>query len=1268
MVTFQGKGYGQDANYSYFRPFTFGERPVYPFFQKEGKEIGLYELFDVQVEEAERFSELDGNLEDYVVVLFLDCLDKKLKNCIGNDCNEKGTERSFTLRPLLISRSDARDIIYREGELDVPKTEEEIDLHINARYRLPALEMPRFRLKASATTHYSGLYRLYDSLIEGYIPQLQSTLQFAYERFRPILKDTYNSNPFINDGSTNLKERYVSLKRQGPFAIQYFFSMLQDITETYNEFREVAFDLMTECCPAPGRFPKHLRLGHLSFETSCEASPYRTRFTHAPIISSQSILKQRVVSLFKKMVLLPSNFIWPKANKIKITPSMAADRALSERAIPYYYNVFGNNGTAFLKNWNADRLRKCRHLENLSYYSDSYAKSLPHIANPLQYNHEKNGFLRIEGHLGMNYKEALKSLLDIQQQENLPFDIVALKLAEDDSGTTIDFSECHFNDLEIMCQAWRKELECLLSDVVRGVSEVEIDYTLKQGEKGSAIEGKNPFKPYTSMAALTPKPSYTATAKPTYSTYKPVYASFVSNKPSVNPGLLSADLSAIIETEITITDRVKESTRTLKEKTLGEIIEKAIKFVSADGDDYYLRAESWLREEDTKIGDLNKDSLALAFSAPLKVATSAIAFSEKVRGTCSDLDMAQLEASLQKLREAASRYMDLLVDYENETKFFGMPISTGDLDPPVAGSTTTVRKYDAVRVDIAAMTRIVSMLLSGCTLEQLKIIRAEMDLRKAQLRQRNLFAHYISKNPGIEHRGGVPKGGTFVLVYHDISRRHTVSFKGEATLNGRVLDKKGQPLPAIAVLAIGAKRGTLTDIDGSFSLQVRHLPTTLSARIPGMKPVQVEADDPEKTYILKPGMLVIEDAFPAPERLAVIADFYLTYLCCSDCPPVDYVFMPPEGKKFLDLERKSFCVPLEENDPGYVFEVYPAKGVVDGPGVLKSGSIYVFKPTEDLLDGSDQIELSGYKVNGEDMPLSVTLHQRPVVGIVANFEVLESVQNGMMFQLILDNQSSEHAEKFIWEIPNFINEDGTFVENHVIETDDRSTLFINSFFTWDENEYTIKLTATSKHCSGTGEQNIDVIQHVKSNIDSSIETLNNRAINFNVRNQAAMNLAQFPLPNVEDALAKRAIDPNETKTIVTTSGRSLGTIWGQTKNVKKETFLQMRQLAKDAIREVLNDKSIRPSATFNVEDTFSITGRGVVITGRVKIGKVRKGDRLVFEINNKVRIANIKNIEVFRKIVNVATAASGAVGFLISGVSKAELNSVRGKTIEVFGK
>jgi len=83
-----------------------------------------------------------------------------------------------------------------------------------------------------------------------------------------------------------------------------------------------------------------------------------------------------------------------------------------------------------------------------------------------------------------------------------------------------------------------------------------------------------------------------------------------------------------------------------------------------------------------------------------------------------------------------------------------------------------------------------------------------------------------------------------------------------------------------------------------------------------------------------------------------------------------------------------------------------------------------------------------------------------------------------------------------------------------------------------------------------------------------------------------------------------------------------------------------------------------------VEDVFSITGRGTVVTGRIERGKIRVGDEVEIVGLGAKRKTVVTGVEMFRKILDEGLAGDN-VGLLLRGVEKDELE--RGMVIAAPG-
>ncbi|MBO7188448.1 MAG: elongation factor Tu, partial [Tidjanibacter sp.] len=74
-----------------------------------------------------------------------------------------------------------------------------------------------------------------------------------------------------------------------------------------------------------------------------------------------------------------------------------------------------------------------------------------------------------------------------------------------------------------------------------------------------------------------------------------------------------------------------------------------------------------------------------------------------------------------------------------------------------------------------------------------------------------------------------------------------------------------------------------------------------------------------------------------------------------------------------------------------------------------------------------------------------------------------------------------------------------------------------------------------------------------------------------------------------------------------------------------------------------------------IEDIFSITGRGTVLTGRIETGVIHVGDPVeIIGLNDKVINSTCTGVEMFRKLLDEGEAGDN-VGLLMRGVDKKEV-------------
>ncbi len=153
-------------------------------------------------------------------------------------------------------------------------------------------------------------------------------------------------------------------------------------------------------------------------------------------------------------------------------------------------------------------------------------------------------------------------------------------------------------------------------------------------------------------------------------------------------------------------------------------------------------------------------------------------------------------------------------------------------------------------------------------------------------------------------------------------------------------------------------------------------------------------------------------------------------------------------------------------------------------------------------------------------------------------------------------------------------------------------------------------------------------------------------INDDVSNDSAINLVK---DDVKELLKSYNFDPNATPMTV---GKANDT------NAVKQLIE-----ATDKWIESPQTKEEKPFL-MGIEDVFTITGRGTVVTGRVETGKI--------SVNNPVEIVGIKDtqkstvtsVEMFQKTTDKAVAGD-TVGIILSGINREDVE--RGQVLSVPG-
>lgn len=772
---------------------------------------------------------LDGATpgEQKIVLLFVEIADFDNKSCLGKSCDENGKVRNFTLRKLLISIDELRIVLQRTGTfaLDFP-----------AKFDLPDLKVLRalYDPQGQNTVDYNAFSLQYKTAVSNVYRQnfsdpsgIIQVLKDTYTIFEPILKDIYNNtNPFDsipNSADWNNLVNGLNIPSFGPkfLGIQFFYDFIKDLVRAYDEFRDAAFEFMSDCCLDMGLFPQHLLLGEAIPVNNCKPSQYRNDLISIPTTPAQRVAKDKLLNYQKRIVLMIRKF-----NVALIhNPNMAAPpltlitpsfqyvgklSPLSMESIPYYYKIDEIDTqlqTTLEAVWNFDIVRRCKkdafgQVPVIAYGNQSTNQSaaIDPIQTPLRYDIDEYNFLRIEGVLRKNYKAVITDLEDKKEIFNLPFNVVAVRLQGGSTREDI-LARCNFEDLRSQYVAYRNETSCRVSRLITYI-------TVAKGQERTP----RPLPDFILQLSLDSEQGGHGN-----SSVVMMPAAFIipgTTAPAPHTGLLTYAPESIdvVKTSLTanITQLINRFSTIGKNKLLPDTL---------DSFDYGYT-----------ISDINLSFINSYLDAVL-TACKIKADLNKLLDHVWHATKNQYPVELYfTVSQWASEYFYMLNEFINDCSF---------------------RKLEAVYYNFQYR---LNYLLSS-------------DGDPA------LFKNFVAKNPGLDHKAGVPLGGTFVLVYNGKSLNFDV--KAQQAFAVMVQDTKNLEVELAGLSALPAK----TEEQTSRMFVVQNKLCELYATI-----ATAPHPRPKPSGIALPSLALQQIAL-GPED--IIADFCLPYLSNCDCDCLD---------------------------------------------------------------------------------------------------------------------------------------------------------------------------------------------------------------------------------------------------------------------------------------------------------------------------------------------------------------------------------------------
>ena len=116
-----------------------------------------------------------------------------------------------------------------------------------------------------------------------------------------------------------------------------------------------------------------------------------------------------------------------------------------------------------------------------------------------------------------------------------------------------------------------------------------------------------------------------------------------------------------------------------------------------------------------------------------------------------------------------------------------------------------------------------------------------------------------------------------------------------------------------------------------------------------------------------------------------------------------------------------------------------------------------------------------------------------------------------------------------------------------------------------------------------------------------------------------------------------------------TAGSALAAVEGRDANIGAEKIMELMKTVDDYIPTP--DRPLDKPFLMPVEDVFSISGRGTVVTGRVEQGVLKVGDEIEIVGIRETQKTTCTGVEMFRKLLDQGQAGDN-IGALIRGIDR----------------
>ncbi|CAN5447093.1 hypothetical protein BH23BAC3_BH23BAC3_07700 [soil metagenome] len=867
-----------------------------------------------------------------------------------------------------ISVSEAVAILYLEDCLADEEDCAPLDCDT---YGLPVINQLRVLLVspddaksiAEQDSVFSGLMQagnepFVQNLPQMYVPRVllnaantQSYAQFkrAYNVSFNVLADSISKLGAIAVFEKSFDEVGIDpvseLRNLSPPALnfQYVYDFYKDLATAYNELRGLLKKNYALCSPDPEAFPKHVLLGIPGSSIKTWRHPFYPSPTHV-----EAALNTMNTS-FKKLLFMIRDFLISTKNEIRITPSRNYNFSLGKRVIPFYYDLEkSGDAAAFLKNWKESDIELVPNYYHFDYPGGEF--------NPLDVCLDDHDFYRIEGHTGKHVTDAHNKIQEIQKSKSLPFDIKQVAIGAYPDEATIDYEKyrVYFEDLQVILQAWNEEQQCLMKSASNFLTKFSTKQPGQHIGYMSTIESSSVDADGNTILGGT-------VLHRESSPFQPVFMASTAKTSKAKENQVIKNIAA-------------------EENTLGFVMKDVVSLTDN-------RNDIWVKTNNALINTISNWNADIV-EAAINIPSQLIGYLKE----SEDHKLINIEDFTE---ENLEKYLKTLQAQCQKTKE-----SKKKLQSLINKDDSVVRSQDWIENYLFILNRITS---SCCLIEKVKVLYEQIIERKREVLDQFILDKFINEHPGAEHKAGVERGGTFILLYYSRLSAPSESSGNMSRAISSMAFESGSSFSMAQPYSGGDISGRETisaDIrEADILNRLRERPEiALTAAIPGGRRISGRENIPHGT---------------------VIGDLCLPYICCSGSPATTFIF--PEQLATLRIPVDHVCVDEDgETDP-IPLSVTPAGGTVKafiqkrelGDVITENENGIFFDPSR--VSADDFGTAIRFEVNGQPTEPILEVNQKPN----ASFKVarnIEFIRNNLVAVVKFQNTSTPFEElTFQWD-------------------------------------------------------------------------------------------------------------------------------------------------------------------------------------------------------------------------------------------------------------